>query len=128
MALRVGKTVEGWERRLGDIAFIAIFIVAAIQSWGASSADLAVKALFAAPTATLLLGLAGAYLAVYNIRKNEETAFLLGVIGLSVVVLLLTTFVKMPEFFSLFLANIAVAFGVGGFIVALGLILRTGWK
>ena len=128
MALRGEKLVGDWERRLGDIAFISIFIVSAIQSWGASSAVEAIKALFAAPTATLLLGLTGAYLAVYNIRKNEETAFLLGVIGLSIVVLLLTTFVKMPEFFSLFLANIAVAFGVGGFIVSLGLILRTGWK
>ena len=77
-----------------------------------------------------ILGIFGAVVAIQNIRIKEENSFLIGVIALLTVIIAILI---VPEFNDIamsligsFLANIAIGFGVAGFIVALGLISRLG--
>jgi hypothetical protein len=78
----------------------------------------------------LILGICGAVVAIQNIRLKEENSFLIGTTALLIVI---TTILIIPEFNNIamsfigsFLANLAIGFGVAGFIVALGLISRLG--
>jgi hypothetical protein len=78
----------------------------------------------------LILGICGAIVAIQNIQIKEENSFLISVAAL---IIILTAFLLIPEFGSLFnspigtlFVNLIVGFGIAGFIVALGLISRLG--
>lgn len=78
----------------------------------------------------LILGICGAIVAYENIQKKEENSFLIGTSALLIVIMM---FLLIPEFYRIamsflgdFLINLGIAFGVAGFVVALGLISRLG--
>jgi len=78
----------------------------------------------------LILGICGAIVAYKNIQKREENSFLIGTSALLIVIMM---FLLIPEFYKIalsflgdFLINLGIAFGVAGFVVALGLISRLG--
>lgn len=78
----------------------------------------------------MIVGICGALVAIENIKRNEENSFLIGTTGLLVIVIAMLT---IPHFSSVlsnelmrFLVNLAFAFGIAGFVVALGLITRLG--
>ena len=104
---------------LGDMAFVGIILVAA------GAAYFTVPASYSY-VPTLLLGLFGAILAIINIQREEETRFLISVIGLVVVTTVLLL-INLPTEASMFLVNLSVGFGIAGFIVALGNIVKLGW-
>ena len=89
----------------------------------------------------LILGICGAIVAITNIRIKEETSFLIGTSALLIVIISLFTLIPIviPQLLITsdmvtvnltilgnFLVNLVIAFGVAGFIVALGLIARLG--
>ena len=105
---------------LATIFFIGIILVSAIGAL----VDIDKMILW------LVLGICGAIVAIQNIQIKEENSFLVGTIG---VVVILTAFLVIPEFryvlnspVSTFLFNLLVGFGVAGLIVALGLVSRLG--
>ena len=78
----------------------------------------------------LILGICGAIVAYKNIQKREENSFLIGTSALLIVIMM---FLLIPQFYKIswslagdFLINLAIGFGVAGFVVALGLISRLG--
>lgn len=104
----------------GSVSFIAILIVAAIGSLFSLGTEYQQLTL-------LLIGLFGSIIAIDNITKNEEMMFMISAITIIIVGLALTSFITLPEEMRLFIAHLSVAFGIGGFIVALGAILKLGW-
>jgi len=90
----------------------------------------------------LILGICGAIVAITNIRIKEEISFLIGTSALLIIIISLFTLIPivLPQLFILdmltgqltilgvFLVNLAVAFSVAGFIVALGLLVKLGIK
>ncbi len=78
----------------------------------------------------LILGLGGAVIAILNIKKNEEVNFLIAITALIVVVMLalpsILNEVQSTSTLMLirFLVNLVTAFGVAGFIVSLGKIIK----
>lgn len=78
----------------------------------------------------LVLAISGAIVAYENIQKREEISFLTGISSMVIIIIL---FLLFPMFagrdiplLADFLLNLGVAFGVAGFVVALGLITRLG--
>jgi len=78
----------------------------------------------------LILGICGAIVAYKNIQRKEENSFL---IGTSALLLIIMMILLIPDFYKIalsfvgdFLINLGIAFGVAGFVVALGLISRLG--
>jgi hypothetical protein len=103
----------------GTAWFLAILLISAIAAlW---TFNMALTA--------LVLGICGAAVAILNIRTDEERDFLIGVIGLTVVLFAL---INIPEVLALstavkaFFVNLIIGFGVAGFIVALSLIAKLG--
>ena len=80
----------------------------------------------------LVLGISGAIVAYENIQKKEEVSYLVGVSSIVIITLMFLLFPvftgKEVPLLSDFLLNLGVAFGVSGFVVALGLITRLGLK
>jgi len=112
---RKGK--KGFSFNAADIALIGIFALAAIISYFNLQN----------PVYTLLLGLAGALIAIENIKKNEEVTYMIAVATL-IIVIGAISLVSVPVQVTSFLANIAVAFGISGLIVALGTIVKLSWE
>jgi hypothetical protein len=105
---------------MGSLSFLAILIVSAVAS------------LFVIPEVysnipLLLIALLGAIIAIDNITKNEELMFMVACATIMIVSLAFTSYIALPEALRIFIAHLAIAFGVGGFIVALGAILKLGW-
>ena len=77
----------------------------------------------------LILGIAGAIVAIINIQVREEISFLIATTSLLVIII---TFLAVPSLSGIgsmiedFLTNLAVGFGVAGFVVAIGLITKLG--
>lgn len=76
----------------------------------------------------LILGICGAVVAIMNIKVREQIPFLVGVASLTVII---ASLFIIPAFSPVaqsqlgkFLANLIIAFGVSGFIVALGVISK----
>jgi len=105
----------------GSLSFLAILIVAAVGSLFTIPAEYGQIFL-------LLMGLLGAIIAIDNITKNEELMFMLACVTVIIVGLALSTYVVLPPALGLFVAHLSVAFGIAGFIVALGAILKLGWN
>ena len=77
----------------------------------------------------LILGLLGAVVALIDVRRSEEQAFLLGTIGLMIIIVALTVipnFIQVTGILGDFLVNLGVGFGSAGLVVALSLIARIG--
>jgi len=77
----------------------------------------------------LILGILGAIVALIDVRKNEEQAFLLGIIGLMIITTALSiipNFSQITGALGNFLINLSVGFGLAGLVVALSLIARIG--
>jgi hypothetical protein len=78
----------------------------------------------------LILGIAGAIVAILNIQVREEVSFLIATTALLVIVIafLAVPSVKyvMEPIIGTFLTNLAIGFGVAGFVVAIGLIAKLG--
>ena len=117
------KSVSGKDliEKLGDLSLIGIFLLAGIAAF--IQPDVSVMGVSAV---TALLAICGAVLAITNIRKKEELNYLVAVIGLTVVSTSLFL-ISMPAQFQVLLANIMVGFGISGFVVALGMIIKIGW-
>jgi len=107
--------------KTGNMSLIAIFLLSGIAAF--IHPDMSVMGI---SVVTGLLAICGALVAITNIRKNEETPFLIAVIGLTVVSTSLFL-IQMPSQLQVLLANVMVSFGISGFIVALGMIIRLGW-
>ncbi len=79
----------------------------------------------------LVLGILGAIVALLDVRRREEYSFLLGTIGLMIIVV---AFTVIPEFAAAtgvlgdFLINLGIGFGSAGLVVALSLIARIGLR
>jgi hypothetical protein len=103
---------------MGTAWFLAILILSALAAY--MPAD--------AVTLWLILGIAGAIVAILNIRKNEEKMFLIASGSLILIIFAMVTlfYTLIPAELANFLLGLAVAFGVAGFIVSLGLIVRLG--
>lgn len=77
----------------------------------------------------LILGIAGAIVAILNIQVREEVSFLIATTSLLVIII---AFLAVPSLSGIgliikdFLTNLAVGFGVAGFVVAVGLIAKLG--
>ncbi len=106
----------------GTFWFLAIIIVAIIGSFPGL--------IFYESIIWLILGICGAMIAIQNIQIKEEKSFLIGVTALFVIII---AFLAIPQFnrvaislFGKFLVNLAVAFGVAGFVVSLGIISKVG--
>ena len=78
----------------------------------------------------LVLGISGAIVAYENIQRKEEVSYLVGISSMIIITLMFLLFPvftgKEVPLLSDFLLNLGVAFGVSGFVVALGLITRLG--
>lgn len=100
---------------LGSMALIGVFLFSAAFAY------------YPIGTAgTAFIGLLGALMAVKHISRGEENEFLISITAFVVVstaVLVLTT-----DILSVFLMNLVIGFGVGGFLVALGKIVKMGWR
>jgi hypothetical protein len=116
----VKKSKTGVKLNMGSLSFIGILIIAAIASLFTIDASYAY-------VPTLLMAVLGAFIAIDNIRKDEEVRYMISVATLSIVTLSIINYLTLPTEMRLFLAGITVAFGISGFIVALGTILKLGW-
>ena len=103
----------------GTVWFLAILIISVI------GIGIANKTII-----WLILGICGAIVAYKNIQNKEENSFLIGTSALLIVIMM---FLLIPQFYKIswslagdFLINLAIGFGVAGFVVALGLISRLG--
>lgn len=77
----------------------------------------------------LILGILGAIVALLDVRKREEYSFLLGTIGLMIIIMAFTVIPKFTEATGIlgnFLINLGIGFGSAGLVVALALIARVG--
>lgn len=102
----------------GMIAFVLLFVVAYAAFWAQT---------YAAET-LLLEGLLGMAVAIFNIRKNEERDFLIGVSGFLIAVLALSFIIGYVSLLSSFMTYLAVGFGVAGIITSLYMIIRLGYE
>jgi dolichol kinase len=108
----------------GTFWFLAIIVVAIIGSFPGL--------VFYESIIWLILGICGAMIAIQNIQIKEEKSFLIGITALFVIII---AFSVIPHFnriaislFGKFLVNLAVAFGIAGFVVSLGLVSRVGME
>ena len=117
------------ERRTGrgidfkTIWFLLLLIFAALGAVPEFSAFISVEVVW------LILGLLGAIVALIDVRRREEQAFLLGVIGLMIIIVALTVipnFSQVTGILGNFLTNLGIGFGSAGLVVALSLIARIG--
>ena len=100
---------------LGAAALVGVFLFsAALVYYPAGSAG------------TLFLALLGAVMAVKHIRTDEGNEFLIAVTAFVVVSGVLITLIAGE--LNAFLTNLIIGFGAGGFLVALGMIVKLGWK
>lgn len=99
---------------LGTYAFLAILLVAAISAF--------IGELY---ITTLIVAICGAAVALLNITKKEQTNFLISLTALVVIVLAWLIQSGSVQF-NTFLTNLVVGFGVAGFIIALGVIIKIG--
>ena len=79
----------------------------------------------------LVLGILGAIVALLDVGRREEYSFLLGTIGLMIIIMAFTTIPKFTQATGVlgdFLINLGVGFGSAGLVVALSLIARVGLK
>lgn len=100
---------------LGTIALIGIFILSALfvyYPFGIAG--------------TLLIALLGALMAVKHIQIEEENDFLIAITAFVVVTTALRT-ATIGELNS-FLTHLIIGFGAGGFFVALGKLVKLGWR
>jgi len=103
---------------MGTAWFLAILVIAALGSYIAVQATILY----------LVLGICGAIVAILNIKKREEPAFLISATALVVIVMAWSSildFTTLPAL-GIFLYGLVVGFGVAGFVVALGLIAKLG--
>jgi hypothetical protein len=105
---------------MGSLSFLAILIAAAVFSLFSIPEEFAQWPI-------LVMGLLGAIIAIDNITKSEELQFMVASITIMLVSLLLTTIMIIPDAVRLFVAYLSFAFGIAGFIVALGAVLKLGW-
>jgi len=124
MAKRTKKTKKGIKLKLniGNVSFLGIILVSGITAYFSSLVSPLIN--------ILILAILGATIAIQNISKNEEINFMLAITTLTVVILGISLSPLMnfiTQEVNLFLANLVVAFGVAGFIVALGKILKMSW-
>jgi hypothetical protein len=79
----------------------------------------------------LVLGILGAIVALLDVRKREEYSFLLGTIGLMIIIMAFTVIPKFAQATGVlgdFLINLGIGFGSAGLVVALSLIARVGLR
>ena len=74
----------------------------------------------------LILALLGAVIAIQNIMAKERTSFILATAALVIFILGLFVAVPLQEPLKEFLNNLIISFGVAGFVVALGEIVKLG--
>ena len=74
----------------------------------------------------LILAIAGALVAIVNIRIQEERDYLMAIIGLIVTVMGLSLVTVQNQMLFNFLNNLIVGFGVAGFIIAIAMISKVG--
>jgi len=85
-------------------------------------------------TLTLVLALAGATIAIFNIQIKEQQPFLIAITALNIIIISWLVASQMwevshrLEVLNVFLANLAVGFGVAGFIVAMAEVIQLGAK
>jgi len=108
---------------IGFLTFIGILLTAAIPALLVQFFGFTLESLGNIPT--MLLGILGAIIAISNITKEEEINFMISVVTLVVVISVLSL-ITLPASVRLFLIYLTIAFGVSGFIVALGKILKMG--
>lgn len=106
----------------GSIALVAIFVVSVIS---------AVFSVFApaysfTSQAWLLLAIFGAYIAIKNIQVKEEISFLIGITAFVLIAYVVGQFGG--NLLANFLLNMIIGFGAAGLLIALGLIIRLGWR
>jgi hypothetical protein len=111
---------------MGSLSFLAILIVAAMASLFEVPAEYAEIPL-------MVMALLGAIIAIDNITKNEELMFMVASLTVMMFALFLGSFgaliaLGLPDSLALFVIYISISFGIGGFIVALGAILKLGWN
>ena len=115
---KAAKTRSYDIRKLGNIALVVIFLLAAVSIY----VPLDAAATYA------VLGVLGAVIAILNIKKAEEQPFLLAVIALMVLATVVFAIPGMPTEIGEFLVRISIPFGIAGLIVALGLIVKIVWE
>lgn len=99
---------------LGAAALLGVFVFSALfVYYPAGTAGIA------------FIGLLGALMAVKHIRLAEENEFLISVTAFVVVSTALLTLITGE--LKGFLTNLMIGFGVGGFFVALGKMVKLGW-
>jgi hypothetical protein len=99
----------------GAVSLVGIFVVAAAAAYMPFP-----------PVDYLLLALLGAYMALRNVQVGEETEYITGVVGLVLVDFVLAALV--PDLLARFLTNLTVGFGAAGMLIALGLLVKLGWR
>ncbi len=109
------KNKRGFQWSIGLVWFFAIFLVSAIATVYPTAIE--------STTLWLILGIAGAVVAIVDIRRRDEERFVHGLIGFLLVVILILS-LRINAEISTFLLNLAVGFGVAGLVVSLGLIFK----
>jgi len=100
----------------GTIWFLAILLVALIAA--------IMPTIIPAMYVYIILAIAGALVAIVNIKVNEERDYLLGIIGLIITVMGLSSVAAANDILIRFLYNLVVGFGVAGFIIAISMISK----
>ncbi|MBL7160207.1 MAG: hypothetical protein ISS95_01470 [Candidatus Aenigmarchaeota archaeon] len=123
MAKKVKGTNLTKNLNMGLWSFIGILLAAAIPSLMVQFFGFTLEGLGNIPT--MILGILGAIIAIQNITKEEEINFMISVATLVIVVSALSL-ISLPASIRLFLIYLTIAFGISGFIVAMGKILKMG--
>ena len=103
----------------GPIAMAGIFVISAI------AAALKINGT-ALQVSWLMVAILGVYIALKNIQIKEEIGFLVGVTAFVLIVSQIGPLGG--ELLYAFLINTAIGFGAAGLLIALGLIIRLGYK
>lgn len=110
---------------LGTVGLAGVFLMAYLLTFPNFQGDVSL---------TLILALAGAAIAIFNIRIKEQQSFLRAITALNVIIISWLIASQMWEASTalqasnVFLANLAVGFGVAGFIVAMAEVIQLGAK
>jgi hypothetical protein len=102
---------------VGTVAFIAIFLVAAISMRTPVEYE---------PLVTTLLVILGVIVAVFNITLKEEVNFLIAVTALVVILYVFTVTATFQGEVLRFIKSLIVGFGIGGLVIALAQIIKLG--
>ncbi len=110
---------------LGTVGLVGVFLVAYLLTFSDFQGDVSL---------ILVLALAGAAIAIFNIQIKEQQSFLRAITALNVIIISWLIASQMWEAspalqaLNVFLANLAVGFGVAGFIVAVAEVIQLGAK